>query len=296
LDLRAINFTEPDTNLYPEFDELLRISMVRETELFFQEILNNDLSLLNFVDSGFTFLNSRLASHYGIGDVTGQEFRKVRLPPGSERGGLLTQASILKITANGTYTSPVLRGVWVLENILGHPTSPPPDNAGAVEPDTRGAITLREQLAKHRDVKSCSACHQRIDPPGFALECFDPIGGFRERYRTMAKSGERPGISRAPFTWAWIRFRVGLPVDASGKMPDGEPFSNIHEFKKLLVRDPDQLARNLARKLLTYAIGRKISFADRRAVEEIVGRSREQGYGFRSLVHAVAQSELIRNP
>lgn len=296
LDLRDINFTEPDANLYPEFDELLRISMVRETELFFQEILNNDRSLLNFVVSGFTFLNSRLASHYGIGGVTGQEFRKVKLPPGSERGGLLTQASILKITANGTYTSPVLRGVWVLENILGHPTSPPPDNVGAVEPDTRGAITLREQLAKHRDVKSCSACHQRIDPPGFALECFDPIGGFRERYRTMAKSGERPGISRAPFTWAWIRFRVGLPVDASGKMPDGEPFSNIHEFKKLLVRDPDQLARNLARKLLTYATGRKISFADRRAVEEIVGRSREQGYGFRSLVHAVAQSELIRNP
>ena len=112
----------------------------------------------------------------------------------------------------------------------------------------------------------------------------------------MAKSGERPDISRAPLTWAWIRFRVGLPVDASGKMPDGEPFSNIHEFKKLLVRDQDQLARNLARKLLTYATGRKISFADRRAVEEIVGRSREQGYGFRSLVHAVAQSALIRNP
>ena len=261
-----------------------------------QEILDKDLSLLNFIESGFTYLNGRLASHYGIEGVVGQKFRRVKLPPDSMRGGLLTQASILKVTANGTYTSPVLRGVWVLENILGHSTSPPPDNVGAVEPDTRSAITLREQLAKHRDVKSCSACHKRIDPPGFALESFDPIGGFRESYRTMAKSGELPGISRAPFTWAWIRFRVGLPVDASGKMPDGESFSNIHGFKKLLLRDPDQLARNLARKLLTYATGRKISFADRRAVEEIVGRSREQGYGFRSLVHAVAQSELIRNP
>ncbi|MBC8347377.1 MAG: DUF1592 domain-containing protein, partial [Verrucomicrobia bacterium] len=138
LDLRHINFTEPDANLYPEFDELLRLSMVSETELFFQEILDKDLSLLNFIESGFTYLNGRLASHYGIEGVVGQKFRRVKLPPDSMRGGLLTQASILKVTANGTYTSPVLRGVWVLENILGTPTSPPPDNVGSVEPDTRG--------------------------------------------------------------------------------------------------------------------------------------------------------------
>ena len=179
LDLRDIDFTEPDANLYPEFDELLRISMVKETELFFEEILEKNLSLVNFVDSDFTFLNGRLASHYGIDGVEGQAFRKVNLPPDSSRGGLLTQASVLKVTANGTYTSPVLRGAWILENILGQPTSPPPDNVGSIEPDIRGATTIRQQLAKHRDIESCAACHRKIDPPGFALECFDPIGGFR---------------------------------------------------------------------------------------------------------------------
>jgi hypothetical protein len=296
LDLRHINFTEPDANLYPEFDELLRLSMVSETELFFQEILDKDLSLLNFIESGFTYLNGRLASHYGIEGVVGQKFRRVKLPPDSMRGGLLTQASILKVTANGTYTSPVLRGVWVLENILGTPTSPPPDNVGSVEPDTRGATTLRQELAKHREAKSCSACHRKIDPPGFALECFDPIGGFRARYRTMAESGERPGISQAPFTWKWVRFRIGLPVDATGRMSDGEQFTDIRDFKKLLAHDPDQLARNLTVKLLTYATGRKIGFADRIRVEVIVNNSRNQGYGFRSLIHAVAQSELLRKP
>lgn len=296
LDLRHINFTEPDANLYPEFDELLRLSMVSETELFFQEILDKDLSLLNFIESGFTYLNGRLASHYGIEGVVGQKFRRVKLPPDSMRGGLLTQASILKVTANGTYTSPVLRGVWVLENILGTPTSPPPDNVGSVEPDTRGATTLRQELAKHREAKSCSACHRKIDPPGFALECFDPIGGFRARYRTMAESGERPGISQAPFTWKWVRFRIGLPVDATGRMSNGEQFTDIRDFKKLLAHDPDQLARNLTVKLLTYATGRKIGFADRIRVEVIVNNSRNQGYGFRSLIHAVAQSELLRKP
>ena len=270
--------------------------MVRETELFFHEILTHDLSLMNFVDSDFTFLNGRLASHYGIEGVEGQEFRRISLPEDSLRGGVLTQASLLKITANGTNTSPVLRGDWVLKNILGQPTSPPPDNVGSVEPDIRGATTLREQLAAHRNVKSCAACHNQIDPPGFALECFDPIGGFRTQYRTMAEDAARPGISRAPFTWAWVRYRIGQPVDATGKMPTGEPFADVREFKQLLARDPDQLTRNLAQKLLTYALGRKIGFSDRPAVEEIVTQVREQNYGFRSLIHAVVQSEAFRQP
>ena len=178
--------------MYPEYDELLRLSIVEETKNFFREILDQNLSVLNFIDSDFTFLNERLAKHYGIAGVEGQSFRKVNLPADSVRGGLLGQASILKVTANGTYSSPVLRGVWVLDNILGTPTSPPPDNVGSVEPDIRGASTIREQLAKHRDLKSCASCHNKIDPPGFALECFDPIGGFRTLYRTMAEDGVRP--------------------------------------------------------------------------------------------------------
>lgn len=296
LDLRDINFTEPDTNLYPEFDELLRISMMRETELFFDEVFAKDLSLVNFVDSDFTFLNSRLASHYDIEGVQGQEFRRVDLPADSPRGGLLTQASILKVTANGTYTSPVLRGVWILKNILGQPTSPPPDNAGSVEPDIRGATTIREQLAKHRNIESCAACHRRIDPPGFALECFDPIGGFRNQYRTMADDAPRPKVKQAPFTYNWVRYRIGLPVDATSEMPDGQSITNIHDFKSILAGDPDQLTRNLAGKLMTYALGRKIGFSDRAAIEEIVGKTRQHDYGFRSLVHTIVQSPAFQKP
>ena len=296
LDLRDINFTEPDANLYPEFDELLRISMVRETELFLNDVLARNLSLVNFVDSDFTFVNGRLASHYGIDGVDGQEFRRIRLPAGSPRGGLLTQASILKVTANGTYTSPVLRGVWILENILGQPTPPPPDNVGSVEPDIRGATTIREQLARHRDIESCAACHRKIDPPGFALECFDPIGGFRSRYRTMAADAPRPGVRQAPFTYAWVRYRVGPPVDASARMPDGRPIASVRDFKTILAGSPDQLTRNLARQLMTYALGRKIGFSDRSAVEAVVRQTRQQDYGFRSLVHAVVQSPAFQKP
>lgn len=296
LSLRDLDFTAPDPNLYPEYDELLRLSMAQETQLFFQEVLDRDLSLMNFIDSDFTFLNSRLAAHYFIPNIEGQHFRKVKLPADTPRGGLLTQASVLKVTANGTYTSPVLRGAWVLDKILGTPSSPPPDNVGSVEPDTRGATTIREQLAKHRKISACASCHNRIDPPGFALECFDPIGGYRNKYRTTDRSGGHPGIKRAPFTWAWVRFRMGPLVDATGTMPTGEPFADIHEFKRLLAKDPDQLTRNLARKLLTYALGRKIGFADRPVVEEIVRQTREQNYGFRSLVHAIVLSPAFQQP
>lgn len=296
LDLREINFTEPDSNLYPEFDELLRISMVKETQLFFREILDNDLSLMNFVDSDFTFLNGRLAKHYGIEGIEGQKFRRVPLPSTSQRGGLLTQASILKVTANGTYTSPVLRGTWILEKILGQPTSPPPDNVGSVEPDIRGATTIREQLAKHRNIESCAACHQKIDPPGFALECFDPIGGFRNEYRTMAQDGRRSGLRQAPFTYAWVKYRIGQPVDATAQMPDGTPIKTVRDFRSILAANPDQLARNLGGKLMTYALGRRMGFSDRAEIEMIVRNNRQQQYGFRSLVHAIVQSPAFQQP
>lgn len=296
LDLRDIDFTEPDANLYPEYDELLRISMVQETELFFKELLETDTSLIQFVDSEFTFLNGRLAKHYGIEGVQGQAFRKVNLPVSSLRGGLLTQASVLKVTANGTYTSPVLRGAWILENILGQPTSPPPDNVGAIEPDTRGATTIREQLAKHRDIESCAGCHNKIDPPGFALECFDPIGGLRDSYRTMSQDGKRAELKQAPFTYAWVKYRIGKPVDATARMPDGQLIDSVVDFKRVLAANPDQLARNLAEKLMTYALGRQIGFSDRSAVDVILRQSRQQDYGFRSLVHSIVQSPAFQKP
>ncbi len=183
LELRQIDFTQPDKKLYPEFDDLLKAAMLGETEAFFAHLLRSDASLANLIDSDFAMLNRSLAEHYGIDGVSGEEFRKVALPEGSHRGGLLTQASILKVTANGTSTSPVLRGAWVARRLLGQPLPPPPADIPSFEPDTRGATTIREQLEKHRSLASCASCHDRMDPPGFALENFDAIGGWRERYR-----------------------------------------------------------------------------------------------------------------
>ena len=185
LDLRQIDDTTPDPRLYPQFDELLQVSMVRETELFFEELLAHDLSVRNVIDSDFTMINARLARHYGIDGVVGQEFRKVHLPSQSHRGGVLTQASVLKVTANGTNTSPVRRGVWVLDNILGAPPDPPPPNVPAIEPDVQGTTTVRAQLAAHRNVAACAHCHVAIDPPGFALESYDVIGSWRDSYRAL---------------------------------------------------------------------------------------------------------------
>lgn len=282
LDLRLIDFTMPDRKLYPEFDDALRKSMVEETELFFEEVLKRDLSLTNFVDADFAFLNERLAQHYGITGVKGPAMRRVALPPGSHRGGVLTQASVLKVTANGTTTSPVTRGAWVLRNILGKPPDPPPPNAGAIEPDIRGAKTIREQLDKHRNAASCAACHVKIDPLGFALESFDVTGGWRENYRVL--SG--PNLSMT---------RNGPKVESDATLPDGREFRNMDELKKLLVEDKDQLARCLTEKLLIYGTGRGLRFADRAVVKEIVARSRGKNYGLRSLIHEIVQSRTFLN-
>lgn len=295
LDLRDIDFTTPDQNLYPEFDELLQLSMVAETQHFFREVLDRDLSVMNFIDSDFTFLNERLAKHYGIPGIEGQAFRRVDLPAGSPRGGVLTQASVLKVTANGTNTSPVLRGAWVLENILGQPAPPPPSDVPAVEPDIRGATTLRDQLARHRDDASCAVCHDRIDPAGFALENFDVIGGWREEYRSLGE-GRRPDFSQHPITFAWVRYRIGLPVDASGQMADGTLFEGIHQFKQILNQQQHAVVTSLTGKLATYALGRRIGFSDRAEIEQIVGKVSEQRNGLRSLIHEIVQSEMFRSP
>ena len=295
LNLRDIDFTNPDTNLYPEFDELLRNSMVSETGAFFQEILNNDLSIMNFVDSKFAMLNERLAKHYRIPGVRGQRIRKVVLADDSLRGGVLTQASVLKVTANGTTTSPVLRGAWVMDKILGETVPPPPSNVPAVEPDIRGAVTLREQLAKHRNAESCAVCHRKIDPAGFALEEFDVIGGYREEYRTLG-DGRRPEFGRDPHTFAWIRYRIGQPVDATGFTYDGKPFADIRDFKQILLANQDSVATGLTKKLLTYALGRRLGFSDRPHVQRIVQELSQRDYGLRSLIHEIVQSDVFRQP
>ncbi len=287
LGLRDIDFTEPSHLLYPEFDHMLKVSMIRETELFFEEVLKNDLSLTNFVASDFMMLNGRLAKHYGIPGVDGWEFRKVKLPPESHRGGVMTMASVLKVTANGTNTSPVVRGAWVLDRILGTPPSPPPEGVSALEPDIRGATTIREQLAKHRQVPSCASCHTKIDPPGFALESFDVIGGWRDNYRVTG-NGKAVIVDgrRMPY-------HEGKKVDPSDVLPDGRKFANIDEFKQLLLKDKDQLARALTEKLVVYATGARASTVDKKEIEAIVGKVREKDYGFRALVHEVVRSKLF---
>jgi hypothetical protein len=290
LGLREIDATEPSQSVYPEFDHLLKVSMIREPELFFDEILKDDLSLTNFVASDFTMLNGRLARHYGIPGLDGWEFHKTSLPPESHRGGVLTMASVLKVTANGTTTSPVLRGAWVLDRILGTPPAPPPDNVSALDPDIRGATTIREQLAKHRSTESCGVCHRTIDPPGFALESFDCIGGWREKYRF---AGWRRDAEELMINGRKVY--LDLKVDPSDVMPDGERFENVDQFKQILLRDKPQLARALTAKLLAYATGRAPRKSDRDALESIVVRICAKDYGLRSLIHEIVQSEIFRN-
>ncbi len=288
LGLRDIDFTVPSHIHYPEFDDMLKVSMVRETELFFTELLRQDLSLTNFVASDFTFLNGRLAKHYGIPGVSGFAFQKVTLPPDSHRGGVLTMASVLKVTANGTTTSPVLRGAWVLDRILGTPPPKPPENVGTLEPDTRGTKNIREQLAKHRQLESCASCHVRMDPPGFALESFDVIGGWREFYRT---SGNGKAVTVDGRRMPYLH---GSKVDPSDVLPDGRAFRDIDELKRLLLTDQDQIARALTTKLLTYATGHGLEPADKPAADAIVQRVKGKNYGFRSLVHEVVASDVFR--
>ncbi len=296
LGLREISATTPDKTLYPEFEEQLQWSSVRETQLFFDEMLRENLSVRNIVDSDFAMLNGRLAQHYGIPDVHGVAFRKVVLKPEYHRGGVLTHASVLKVTANGTTTSPVVRGVWILDRILGRQVPPPPPNVPAVEPDIRGAITIREQLAKHRETQSCAHCHSQIDPPGFALENYDVIGGWREQYRVVADRKEWVNNRIGPLAkyLAAYQYGNGRPVDAGDTMADGKRFLGPADFKQLLLDHPEQIARCITEKLVTYATGQPVGFEDYQVVDAILEETKASDFGLRSIIHAVIASELFQ--
>ena len=294
LKLRAIAANDPDKKLYPEFNPYLQDSMVAETRAYFRELLEKNLSASQLVKSDFAMLNEKLATHYGIPGVSGPAIRRVALPPGSPRGGFLTQAAILKITANGTTTSPVPRGAFVMARLLGQEPEPQPPNVAAVEPDVRGATTIREQLDKHRSDASCAACHAKIDPPGFALEAFDVIGGFRERYRSIG-DGE-PALRGSIDPRIGISFKLGPKVDASGALADGRKFADIAEFQSLLAAAPALLLKNLAQQLTIYSTGRPLAFSDRAEIARLVIRTEAQGGGIRTLVHELVQSALFRTP
>jgi hypothetical protein len=289
LNLREIDFTTPDKQLYPEYDELLLDSMLRETRSFMTELITQNLSTSHLIDSPFAMLNARLAQHYGIPGVTGLNIQKVTLPPNSKRGGILTHASVLKVSANGTNTSPVVRGVFVLDRLLGTEPPPPPPGIPGVEPDIRGASTLRELLDKHRDSETCNSCHRIIDPPGFALENYDVIGGWRDRFRSIGE-GEQVKLT---VQGRKVRYRLGPPVDSTGELPSGATFNNLADLQKILLADQDRIARCLTEKLLTFATGREMTFADRPEIEHLVAESKTRQHSLRDLIHAIIQSPIF---
>jgi hypothetical protein len=295
IDLRKMDETTPSATLYNDYyiDDALTEAAADETRLFFTHLLRHDLPARNLVDSDFTYLNERLADHYGIKGIEGVAMRPVTLPPESPRGGLMTQASVLKVTANGTTTSPVIRGKWIMERIMGYTLPLPPASVPAIEPDTRGAATIRQQLDKHRADESCASCHRKIDPAGFALENFDVFGGWRDRYRSEAGFELHDTIGKFGKNGAPLAFRLALPVDAAGQLPDRRTFSDVRDLKRLLLQDEDRIARNLARQLLVFATGAPERFSDRVAVEKIVQGAKARQFGVRSLVHGLVQSELF---
>ncbi|MEN9574099.1 MAG: hypothetical protein RL514_1954 [Verrucomicrobiota bacterium] len=290
LDLRRVNETTPDPQLYPEYRFLLHEGMVAETRAFLRELIARDAPIRALVRPEFAMLTQRLAEHYGIADVSGVEVLRVVLPEGSPRGGLLGQASILKLTANGTTTSPVKRGVWVMDRLLNEPAPPPPPSVGAIDPDTRGATTVREQLDKHRNDASCAACHAKIDPAGFALESFDPIGGFRTRYRSTGKGDVPPEKDHT--VWK-VNYKLGPAVDASGALPDGRTFKDVNDLSALLAQDPERLARAFVAHLSRYATGADLSHNDRREIERLVAGTKDKQFGVCSLIHALAASRML---
>ncbi len=305
LELKKIDFTTPDPNLYPEFDPWLHDSMLAESRAWFQKLLAQNLGVSEVLAADTVLVNQRLAELYGLRGVTGAGLREVKLPAGSPRGGFLTQAAVLKVTANGTATSPVLRGVWVMERILGIPRQPPPPNIPAVEPDATGAVTIRQMIEKHRADAACASCHANIDPPGLALENFDAIGGWRDRYRLAGQPKKiRKGkeVVEEPFVEIVsgaahrnrIKLRLGSEVDATGELADGRKFADVNGLRALLLADPDALARNLARQLMIYATGAGIRFADREAINSIVAKTKATNHGLRSIVQEVVASDLLQ--
>ncbi len=265
LQTRNLDVLKPDQTKFPEFDAELREDMRTETEMFFEAVVKEDRSILDFIDGPYTYLNERLAKHYGIDGVTGPEFRRVELD-GKERSGVLTQASVLTVSSYPTRTSPVIRGKWILENILNSPPPPPPPDVPALDEKTLGqTASMRQQLEQHRANPVCAGCHARMDPLGFGLENYDAIGRWRTEDGKFA-------------------------VDASGTLPNGKSFTGAKELKEILKAEPDLFVRALTEKMLTYALGRGLEVFDRPTVLQISKQVEKSGYRFSALVNGVVES------
>ena len=273
LNLRALGEMPPDRDAFWRYyASNLKPDMKRETQLFLRHLIDDNAPITRWLDADYSFINRDLAKLYEVVDQVppqnADEFRKVTFDDG-RRGGLLGQASVLTVSANGIETSPVVRGVWMLENVLGMPPPVPPDDVPAIDPDVRGAKTVRDLLEKHRTSAACNECHRKIDPLGFALECYDPIGAIRTRYENKAT------------------------IDTSGKLPSGEAFKGVGELKELLLERKSFFARSFTEKLLAYALGRRIELGDRSAIDEIVDDLSEGDYPARTLIERIVLSDAF---
>ncbi len=280
LNLRDVGANPPAMDLYRHYDRHLELSIVAESEAFFREVLHNDLSVLNFIDSDFVTINERLARFYGVENVRGDHFRKVNLPSDNPRGGILTQASILTVTSNGTRTSPVKRGTWVLKNVLGIDPGLPVANAGEIAPKVPGIdkATVRQRLEIHRELPQCARCHNKIDPLGFALENFDASGAYRkqEGFGYQGRVNEDDPA-----------------IDAASKLPDGTSIDGIEGLKAALMAKEELFLNCLANKLYTYALGRELTLADQDTLRASVSRMKQSDRSLRTLIHSIVTSQLF---
>ena len=268
--LRNLDQQRPDFAGYPSFDSRLRSAMARETELFFSHVLSTNRPVLDFLASDYTFLNQRLAQHYGIPGVSGTAFRKVALDPAWHRGGLLGQASVLTVTSYGNHTSVVKRGKWVLENLLAAPPPAPPPNVPALKETHDGhLLTAREQLEMHRANPACASCHVRMDPLGFALENYDAIGG-------------------------WRTVDAGQAIDATAALPDGTRFAGLTGLRDHLLDHKDQFTEAFTERLMTYALARGVVAADRPQIRAIARAAAADGYRIRTIVTGIVASDAFR--
>jgi hypothetical protein len=266
--VRDVEAKQPDGLIFPDFDETLRASMRTETDLFLDSVLRENRSVLDLLTANYSFVNERLAKHYGIPNIQGSYFRRVTFPAGSPRGGLLGQGSILTLTSYATRTSPVVRGKWVLENLLSAAPPPPPANIPALKtegPEPGRTLTMREAMTAHRANPSCAVCHVRMDPIGFAMENFDAVGKWRDA-------------------------DAGRVIDTSGVFPDGTAFDGMNGLKKVLLRQSDQFVNTVAERLLMYAIGRNLQYYDQPSVRAIMHGAGASNYTLPSLVLGVVNS------
>jgi len=292
LNLRHLRRDDADKRIYPEYqlDEYLVESLERETLTSVTALIRDNSPIRDLVQADHVYINERLARHYDLPPVDGAAIRKVPLSKGSPLGGVLTQGAILKITANGTSTSPVLRGAWIMDRIVGEPPPPPPPSVPAVEPDIRGAKSIRELLALHTKSATCAGCHAKFDPVGLALENFDVMGRWRTHYRGTAEGERVAGIDHTGHDFVYT---IAGAVDPAGKLIDGRTFRDGRELKAILASNPRQLARNFLHQLTVYATGTPVRFSDRAEIDKLLDACAPRGYRARDLLHALIGSRIF---